>query len=168
MISWPSGTSAASMTSTASMTSVASMASKASFHQNTYWAWCCQLLSHKMTYPGLSMWNISSKIHYFMGFWRFFCWRLWRPWMLLSTKSKGHKSKFRISWMYRYSYNNSKVPFWWPNKCLVLLRSSLNTLYFILQLAVTRTYQFKFQKKSWLFFFTYTYLWILNRFSEDS
>ena len=81
-----------------------------------------------MTNPSLSMWNISSKIHYFMGFWRFFCWRLWRPWMLLSTKSKGHKSKFRISWMYRYSYNNSKVHFWWPNKCLVSLRSSWNTL----------------------------------------
>ena len=25
------------------------------------------------------------------------CWRLWRPWMLLSTKSKGHKSNVRIS-----------------------------------------------------------------------
>ena len=29
-----------------------------------------------MTYPGLSMWNGSSKIHYFMDFWHFFCWRL--------------------------------------------------------------------------------------------
>ena len=114
MISQPSGTSAASMTSTASMTSVASTAS---FHQNTYWAWCCQLPGNKITYPGLSMWNESSKIHYFMDFWHFFCWRLWRPWMLISTKSKGHKSKFRNSWMYRYSFYNLKVHFWWPNKC---------------------------------------------------
>ena len=38
--------------------------------------------STKMTYPGLSMWNGSSKIHYFIDFWHCFCWRLWRPRML--------------------------------------------------------------------------------------
>ena len=48
--------------------------------------------STKMTYPGLSVWNGSSKIHYFIDFWHSFCWRLWRPCMLLLTKSKGHKS----------------------------------------------------------------------------
>ena len=37
------------------------------------------------------------------------CWRLWRPWMLLSTKSKGHKSNVRISSMYRYSFYNLEV-----------------------------------------------------------
>ena len=79
VISLASGASAASMTSTASMTSVASMTSTASFHQKTYWAWCCQLPGNKMTCPGLSMWNESSKIHYFMDFCHFFCWRLWRP-----------------------------------------------------------------------------------------
>ena len=82
-----------------------------------------------MTYPGLSMWNESSKIHYFMDFWHFFCWRLWRPWMLLSSKSKGHKSKFRISWMYRFHIHGLKVHFWWPNKRLLSRISSLNTLY---------------------------------------
>jgi len=46
----------------------------------------------KMTYPGLSMLNGSSKIHYFIDFWHSFCWRLWRPCMLVLTKSKGHKS----------------------------------------------------------------------------
>ena len=42
-----------------------------------------------MTYPGLSMWNGSSKIHYFIDFWHSLCCRLWRPWMILLTKSKG-------------------------------------------------------------------------------
>ena len=54
-------------------------------------------LGTKMTYPGLSMWDGSLKIHYFMDFWHSFCLRLWKPRMLLSTKSKGHKSNFRIS-----------------------------------------------------------------------
>ena len=82
-----------------------------------------------MTYPGLPMWNSSSKIHYFIDFWHPFCWRLWRPWMLLSTKSKGHKSKFRISWMYTYHFYELKVHFWWLNKRFFWCRSSLNTLY---------------------------------------
>ena len=55
-------------------------------------------------------------------------WRLWTPWMLLSTKSTGHKSKFRISWTYRFCYY---VHFWWPNKCLKCIISSLNTLYIV-------------------------------------
>ena len=33
----------------------------------------------KMTYPGLLMWDGSLKIHYFVDFWHFFYWRLWRP-----------------------------------------------------------------------------------------
>jgi hypothetical protein len=41
--------------------------------------------STKMTYPGLSMWSGSSKIHYFIDFWHSFCWRLWRTEMLLLT-----------------------------------------------------------------------------------
>ena len=43
--------------------------------------------------------------------------RLWRTGMLFSTKSKGHKSNFRISEMYRYSCYDLKVHFWWPNEC---------------------------------------------------
>ena len=97
--------------------------------KKTYWAWCCYYPGNKMTYPGLPMWNGSSKILYFIDFGHSFCWRLWRPWMLLSTKSKGHKSNFRISWMYRSCFYDLKVHFWWPNKCSKhqVLRS--NTLY---------------------------------------
>ena len=55
--------------------------------------------------------------------------RLWRTEILFSTKSKGHKSNFRISWMYRSCFYDLKVHFWWPNKCSKhqVLRS--NTLY---------------------------------------
>ena len=55
--------------------------------------------------------------------------RLWRPWMLLSTKSKGHKSNFRISGMYRFCFYDLKVQFWWPNKCSKHQVLRLNTLY---------------------------------------
>ena len=55
--------------------------------------------------------------------------RLWRTGILFSTKSKGHKSKFRISGMYRFCFFDLKVHFWWPNKCLFWGRSSWNTLY---------------------------------------
>ena len=56
--------------------------------------------------------------------------RLRRPWMLLSTKSKGHKSNFHISWMYRFCFYDLKVHFWWPNKCSKHHVLRLNTLYF--------------------------------------
>jgi hypothetical protein len=55
--------------------------------------------------------------------------RLWRTGMLSSTKSKCHKSNVPISGMYRYNFYHSKVQLWWPNKSLVSLRSSSNTLY---------------------------------------
>ena len=51
----------------------------------------------KMTYPGLSMWNGSSKTHCFIDFWHPFSWRLWRTGMLLLTKLKGHRSNFHYS-----------------------------------------------------------------------
>ena len=82
-----------------------------------------------MTYPGLAMWNGSSKIQYFIDIWNSFCWRLWRPWMLLSTKSKGHKSNFRISGMYRFCFYDLNVHFWWPDKCSKHQILRLNTLY---------------------------------------
>ena len=55
--------------------------------------------------------------------------RLWRTGMFFSTKSKDHKSNFRISGMYRYRFYDLKVQFWWPNKRSKhqVLRS--NTLY---------------------------------------
>ena len=55
--------------------------------------------------------------------------RLWRTGMLFSTKFKGHKSKFRISWMYRYHFYDLKVHFWWPNERFFWCRSSSNALY---------------------------------------
>ena len=55
--------------------------------------------------------------------------RLWRTRMLFSTKSKGHKSNVRISWMYRYRFYNLKLHFWWPNKRLKCHISSWHTLY---------------------------------------
>ena len=55
--------------------------------------------------------------------------RLWRTGMLFSTKSKGLKSNFRISWMYRYHFCDLKVQFWWPNKCSKHQVLQLNTLY---------------------------------------
>ena len=64
--------------------------------------------STKMTYPGLSMWNGSSKIHYFIDFWHSFYLRLWRPCVLFSTKAKGHKSiaiKLETCWK---PWNNFK------------------------------------------------------------
>ena len=82
-----------------------------------------------MSYHGLSMWNGSSKIHYFIDIWNSFCWRPWRPWMLLSTKLKGHKSNFRISEMYRFCFYDLKVHFWWPNKSSKHQVLSVNTLY---------------------------------------
>jgi hypothetical protein len=82
-----------------------------------------------MTYPGLSMWNGSSKIHYFMDFWPSFCWRLWRLWMLLSTKFKGHKSNVRISGIYKYPHHNLKAVFSWPPRSSKWGKSIRKTLY---------------------------------------
>ena len=47
----------------------------------------------KKTYPGLSMWNGSSKTHYFIDFWPPFSWRLWRPSHEIKIKFKGQMSK---------------------------------------------------------------------------
>ena len=55
--------------------------------------------------------------------------RLWRTGTLLSTKSKGHKSKFRISWMYRYRFYDLKVYFWCLLSGLKFDKACLNTLY---------------------------------------
>ena len=57
------------MTSTASTTSVASMASTASFHQKLTELNVSIHAGTKMTYPGPSMWDGSSKIYYFIEFW---------------------------------------------------------------------------------------------------
>jgi hypothetical protein len=58
----------ASGTPAASTTSVASMTSTASFHQKLNEFDVSVNPDTKMTYPGLLMWDGSSKIHYFMDF----------------------------------------------------------------------------------------------------
>ena len=47
----------------------------------TSFLWSLVSINHgtKMIYPGLSMWNGSSKTHYFIEFWNPFSWRLLRP-----------------------------------------------------------------------------------------
>ena len=129
VISLASGTSAASMTSTASTTSVVSMTSTASFHQKTYWAWCFLQSCTKLTYSGLSMWDNSAKIPYFIDFWHSFCWRLWRPWMLVLTKSKDLKSNVPCQWIHRQFVYEWKFNFRCPSKALVSRISLWNTLY---------------------------------------
>ena len=102
-----------------------------------------------MSYHGLSMWNGSSKIHYFIDIWNSFCWRPWRPWMLLSTKFKGHKSNFRISGMYRFCFYDLKVHFWWPNKSSKHQVLSVNTLYSVPdEWATTKCYIVHFCNKN--------------------
>ena len=68
----------------------------------------------KMTYPGLLMWDGSSKIHYFIDFWQPFWWRLWRTRMLLLTKSKGQQSNVHCQWTCRYLLFNA---FWDERPC---------------------------------------------------
>ena len=43
-------------------------------------------------------------------------------------KKKLFRSNLWISWMYRYHFYDLKEHFWWPNKCLKYIISSLNTL----------------------------------------
>ena len=80
----------------------------------------------KITYPGLLMWNGSSK-----------------PTILLifGTLSLGGcgdhpmrsklilKDKGQMSWMYKYRFCDLKVNFWWPNTCLISCISIRKTLY---------------------------------------
>ena len=123
-----------------------------------------------MSYHGLSMWNGSSKIHYFIDIWNSFCWRPWRPWMLLSTKFKGHKSNFRISGMYRFCFYDLYVHFWWPNKSSKHQVLSVNTLYVsnIQYPEIHRFFRF-FLDFSWIFLgFFLDFSWILLGFFLDS
>ena len=83
----------------------------------------------KLTYPGLSMWNESPKIPYFIDYWHFFCWRLWRPWMLILIKSKDHKSNVPCQCMHRQLFYGWKFNFRCPSKAFVSRISLWNTLY---------------------------------------
>jgi hypothetical protein len=78
MISLASETSVASMTSTASTTSVASTTLQPHFIKKNTELEVSINPDTKMTYPGLLMWEGSSKIHFFIDFWHPFSWRLWR------------------------------------------------------------------------------------------
>jgi hypothetical protein len=79
VISLASGTSVASMTSTASK----NLSGLNDFYSVISSKKLTELdvsinLDTKKTEPGLLIWNESSKIHYFIGFWHPFSWRLWR------------------------------------------------------------------------------------------
>ena len=82
-----------------------------------------------MPYPGLSMWDGSSKTHYFVDLWESFCRRLWRPWILLLTKSKGHKSNVPCQWTYKYLFHSLKFNFKWPSMAFISHISSSKTMY---------------------------------------
>ena len=61
----------------------------------------------KMTYPGLLMWNGSSKIHYLIDFWYPFFWRLWRARNIKKIKTDELGINESISWT-RMTQNISK------------------------------------------------------------
>jgi hypothetical protein len=113
---------------TASTTLVASITSTASFHQKTYWVWCFLQSCTKLTYPGLSMWDNSPKIPYFIHFWHSFCWRLWRPWMLVLTNYKDHKSNVPYQWIHRQFFYGWKFNFRCPSKAFISRITLWNTL----------------------------------------
>jgi hypothetical protein len=71
--------------STASMTLTASTAS---FHAKNTEYYVSNNPATKMTYPGLSMWNGSSKIHFFTKFWHPFSWTLEAVEAILRDKDK--------------------------------------------------------------------------------
>ena len=56
----------------------------------------------KMTYPGLSIWNGSSKTHYFTDFWHPFSWRLWRPAWVIFLKIGSINQNVHISDIQNY------------------------------------------------------------------
>ena len=68
VISLALGTSLASMASTASATSVASMTSPASIHQKNAEIDVSINSGTKMSFSGLLMWLVLSKIYYFIDF----------------------------------------------------------------------------------------------------
>jgi hypothetical protein len=84
-----------------------------------------------MTYPGLLMWDGSSKIHYFIDFLHPFSWRLWRTGMLLLTNLKGHKPNVHYSGFPNHPKTKSSLIIYicqskLKHKCL-----PLDTLYLI-------------------------------------
>ena len=79
--------------------------------------------------------------------------RLWRAGMLFSTKSKCHRSNFRISWMYKYSFNNLKLHFWWPPRSSKWCKSIRKTLYRLLLVHIHCFLLFRILSCSNSFFF---------------
>ena len=107
----------------------------------------------KMTYPGLLMWDGSSKIHCLIDFLHPFSWRLWRTGMLLSTNLKGHKpnvhySEFTNHPKIKSSLNISICQSKLKHKCL-----PLDTLYWLM---ISPNI---FEKKGILKIFQLVFLW---------
>ena len=141
------------MTSTAS---VASMTSIASFHQKT--SWVDIFINHdtKMTYPGFLMWDGSLKIHYFVDFWHFFYWRLWRPRIIKKIKTDELGINAPNLWtcriqktcknQYLYAHQSSITyhSLLWDTLYYSYLCSivAYNTIYYILRCCIQAEYRY--------------------------
>ena len=75
------------------------------------------------------MWNGSSKSHYSIDFWHSFCWRLWRPCMLLLTKSKDYMSNVHYSGFPKHLQTKSNLHISISQSKLKHKYLSLDTLY---------------------------------------
>ena len=84
-----------------------------------------------LTYFGLLMWDRSSKSHSFIHFGHFLFWRLWRTGMLLWTKSKSPKQKFRYSGFQNYLKTKSKLHISTCQSWLKYKSLLWDTLYFL-------------------------------------
>ena len=85
----------------------------------------------KMIHPGLLMWDGSLKIHYFVDFWRFFSWRLWRTRNIKKIKTDELGINANTSWTRRIQ-NTSKNQYIKAHQSRITYHSLLwDTLYFL-------------------------------------
>ena len=94
--------------------------------------WHHGLSDTKMTYPGLLMWNGSWKIHYFIGFWHPFSWKLWRARNIKKIKIDELGINVPISWT-RRSQNTSKNPYLYAHQSRITYQSLLWDRYHVVK-----------------------------------
>ena len=84
----------------------------------------------KITYPGSSMWDGSSKIYYFIDFWHPCSWRLWRACNIKKIKTDKLAINESISLTHR-TQNISKHQNLYPHQSRITFPSLLwDTLYY--------------------------------------